>query len=86
MRRDLTNITGYIYKITAPSGAVYIGQTINTRKRKSDYNCGSFKKQTQLWNNCQKYNWNPSNYTKDVVVFFDGIYKRGFYRNWLFKC
>lgn len=66
MRRDLTNIIGYIYKITAPNGAVYIGQTINVRKRKSDYNCGSFKKQKQLWNNCQKYNWNPSD-TFEVI-------------------
>ncbi len=58
--RDLINTIGYIYKITAPNGAVYIGQTINLRKRKSDYRCGRFKKQTQLWNSCQKYNWNPS--------------------------
>ena len=60
MKKDLTNIIGYIYKITAPNGAVYVGQTINLRKRKSDYRCLRFKKQTQLWNNCQKYNWNPS--------------------------
>ena len=66
MRRDLTNTIGYIYKITAPFGAVYIGQTINLRKRKSDYRCLRFKKQTQLWNNCQKYNWNPSD-TFEVI-------------------
>ena len=60
MKKDLTNVIGYIYKITAPNGAVYVGQTINLRKRKSDYRCLRFKKQTQLWNNCQKYNWNPS--------------------------
>jgi len=58
--RDLTNVTGYIYKITSPNGEVYIGQTINLRKRKSDYRCNSFKKQTHLWNTCIKYNWNPS--------------------------
>lgn len=66
MKKDLTNIKGYIYKITAPNGAVYVGQTINLRKRKSDYRCLRFKKQTQLWNNCQKYNWNPSD-TFEVI-------------------
>ena len=66
MKRDLTNVTGYIYKITSPNGEVYIGQTINPRKRKSDYRCNSFKKQTHLWNNCQKYNWNPSD-TFEVI-------------------
>ena len=58
--RDLTNITGYIYKITAPNGAVYIGQTISYRKRKYQYNKGKFTRQTKLWNSCQKYCWNPA--------------------------
>ena len=58
--RDLTNITGFVYKITAPNGAVYIGQTINIKSRKHDYKSGEFKGQTKLWNSCQKYNWNPS--------------------------
>jgi len=57
--RDLTNITGYIYKITAPNGAVYIGQTINIKDRKYKYKKDYFKKQTKLWNSCQKYNWQP---------------------------
>ena len=60
MKRDLTNEIGYIYKITAPFGAVYIGQTINIKSRKHDYKTGWFTKQTKLWNSCEKYNWNPS--------------------------
>ena len=46
--RDLTNITGYIYKITSPLGDVYIGQTISIKDRKYSYKKGDFKKQTHL--------------------------------------
>lgn len=66
MKKDLTNIIGYIYKITAPNGAVYIGQTLCVKKRKYQYKKLAFTKQTQLWNNCQKYNWNPSD-TFEVI-------------------
>ena len=66
MKKDLTNTLGYIYKITAPSGAVYIGQTLCVKKRKYQYKKLAFTKQTQLWNNCQKYNWNPSD-TFEVI-------------------
>jgi hypothetical protein len=66
MKKDLTNIIGYIYKITAPNGAVYVGQTLCVKKRKYQYKKLAFTKQTQLWNNCQKYNWNPSD-TFEVI-------------------
>lgn len=59
MKRDLTNVIGYIYKLTSPNGKVYIGQTINKKQRKYHYNSTCFKKQIKLWNNVQKYNWNP---------------------------
>jgi group I intron endonuclease len=58
-KRNLTNEKGFIYKITAPFGAVYIGQTINVYKRKYAYKRLGFKKQTKLWNSYQKYNWEP---------------------------
>lgn len=48
-----------IYKITSPSGKVYIGQTINLKNRTRKYKGMFFKGQLKLWNNCQKYNWNP---------------------------
>lgn len=66
MKKDLTNIIGYIYKTTAPNGAVYIGQTLCVKKRKYQYKKLAFTKQTQLWNSCQKYNWNPSD-TFEVI-------------------
>lgn len=59
MNRDLTNVKGFIYKITSPNGKIYIGQTINFRNRKYYYKSGNFKKQTKLWNNILFYNWLP---------------------------
>jgi group I intron endonuclease len=60
MKKDLTNVTGFIYKLTSPNGKIYIGQTINKKQRKYHYNTLKFKQQTKLWNNSQYYNWNPS--------------------------
>ncbi len=60
MENDLTNVKGYIYKITSPNGKIYIGQTINKHNRKRIYKSGFFKSQTKLWNSCEKHNWNPS--------------------------
>ena len=50
MGKDLTNRIGYIYKLTAPNGKVYIGQTINKKGRKRHYNSGDFKQQVKLYN------------------------------------
>jgi group I intron endonuclease len=59
MKIDLTSIIGFIYKIVSPNGKIYIGQTINTKQRKRNYLSKGFKQQIKLWNNCNKYNWNP---------------------------
>lgn len=48
-----------IYKITSPNNKVYIGQTIDFTQRCRKYKSNNFKGQIKLWNNCQKYNWNP---------------------------
>ena len=34
MKRDLTEIKGFIYRIISPNNKIYIGQTINPKKRK----------------------------------------------------
>lgn len=60
MGKDLTNRIGYIYKLTAPNGKVYIGQTINKKGRKRYYNSGNFKQQVKLYNSVEKYDWNPA--------------------------
>ena len=66
MGKDLTERIGYIYKLTAPNGKIYIGQTICLKDRKCDYNTKRFQNQIKLWNSCQKYNWNPKN-TFEVI-------------------
>lgn len=53
---------GYIYKITSPSGKVYIGQTINIKSRINDYKgfetlSNKTKNQSKLYNSLKKYGW-----------------------------
>jgi len=62
MEKDLTNTIGYIYKVTSPNNKIYIGQTLNHKKRKSDYKYSKFIQQVKLWNSCECYNWNPSDF------------------------
>jgi group I intron endonuclease len=49
------NKKGIIYKITSPSGRIYIGQTINLLRRKSRYRRLSCKSQPHLYNSLSKY-------------------------------
>lgn len=44
-----------IYKITSPSNRVYVGQSVNIRKRFIDYRCLSCKKQPGLFNSLSKH-------------------------------
>ncbi len=44
-----------IYKITSPSGKVYIGQSINIEKRLIKYRNLHCKEQTYLYNSLKKY-------------------------------
>lgn len=46
-----------IYKITSPSGRVYIGQTKNFYKRKQTYKRLHCKTQYLLYNSLKKYGW-----------------------------
>ena len=48
---------GYIYKLTAPNGKVYIGQTMHLEKRMSTYARGRCKGQKKLYASIQKYGW-----------------------------
>lgn len=48
---------GYIYKITSPSGKVYIGQTKNIKQRLYFYSTYNCKTQTKLYNSIKKYGW-----------------------------
>ena len=72
MTKDLKTTIGYIYKITSPNNKIYIGQTINFYKRKGDYKRGYFKRQTKLYNSCNKHNWNPIDTLEVIEECFCG--------------
>lgn len=46
-----------IYKITSPSGKVYIGQSRNIRKRFSVYKRKKCENQIRIYNSIMKYGW-----------------------------
>lgn len=48
--------TGCVYMITSPTNRIYIGSTINYKKRYAQYKCLACKKQTKLYNSLKKYN------------------------------
>ncbi len=54
-----------IYKITSPSGKIYIGQSINIEKRFKQYKRLDCKKQPKLYNSLKKYN--PENHIFEVI-------------------
>jgi group I intron endonuclease len=60
---------GYIYKITSPSGKVYIGQTIDIIRRKSKYKRLSCKQQPKIYNSIVKYGW--ENHIFEVIDKID---------------
>lgn len=45
----------YIYKITSPSGKIYIGQTVNFKRRMQKYKSLLCKKQSKLYSSLLKY-------------------------------
>lgn len=55
-----------IYKITSPSGKIYIGQSGNIVKRFKAYNSGSCKMQNKLYNSIKKYGWN--NHSTEILI------------------
>ena len=46
-----------IYKITSPSGKIYIGQTTNFIKRKNYYKNGAKPYQVRIYNSLEKYGY-----------------------------
>lgn len=58
------NICG-IYKITSPTGKVYIGQSLNVKSRFTRYMKLSCKAQTKIYNSLVKYG--PENHTFEIL-------------------
>lgn len=73
-----------IYKITSPSGKIYIGQTLNARRRFLDYKSKSARSQPGLNNSIKKYGWDkhtfdvihylPFDVTQDVLNVYECFY------------
>jgi len=55
-----------IYKITSPTGKIYIGQTVNFHKRKLNYLRVDCKNQTKLYNSILKYG--IDNHKIEVII------------------
>ncbi|MBC7654367.1 MAG: hypothetical protein H7098_07835 [Oligoflexus sp.] len=55
-----------IYKITSPSGRIYVGQTCNLRKRLNHYRSLLCKKQPKLYNSFMKYGYD--NHKIEVII------------------
>jgi len=65
---------GFIYKITSPSGRVYIGQTINFKKRMDEYKGydtpkSPVKVQRKLYNSFKKYGFDS--HIKEIISEYD---------------
>jgi group I intron endonuclease len=60
----------FIYKITSPSGKVYIGQTVNLQKRLNRYKNLHCKGQVKVYNSIKKYGWDSHSF--DVIEFVCG--------------
>lgn len=60
----MTKVIG-IYKITSPSGKVYIGQSWNILRRIWAYRAGKCSKQRKLFHSIMKYGWD--NHTFEIL-------------------
>lgn len=59
--------TGYIYKITSPTGKIYIGKTSRLKDRISKYrNCNGISEQKMIYNSIKKHGW--ENHIFEVVI------------------
>jgi group I intron endonuclease len=54
-----------IYKITSPTGKVYVGQSTNIENRKKQYERLSCKSQTKLYNSIMSHGW--ENHQHDII-------------------
>lgn len=69
MKMDEIIYHWFIYKITSPSGRVYIGKTYNLKGRKRNYNVANCPKQKLLNPSLLKYGF--SNHKFEIIEEFD---------------
>jgi len=73
-----------IYKITSPTGKVYIGQSWKLEARKNKYKVGRCKGQVKVYNSLIKYGWEahkfevihelPQEITQDILNTYETLY------------
>lgn len=62
----------YIYKLTAPNGKIYIGQTTRLKPRLNRYKNCSCQSQPKLYNAIRKYKW--ENFSVEILIKTDTIF------------
>jgi group I intron endonuclease len=60
---------GLIYMITSPTGRVYVGKSLNFKRRIRRYKCLECKKQTLLYNSLKKHGFK----SHEISVLEDGL-------------
>lgn len=83
---------GVIYKISSPSGRLYIGKTQNLRKRINSYKCDIKKnrKEIKLHNSLRKYSWDAHileviEKVEDCLLDEREIYWIAFYKTYCYE-
>jgi group I intron endonuclease len=56
-----------IYKITSPTGRVYIGQAVDLKRREIEYKCTACKGQPRLYKSIIKYGWEAHQF--DIIEY-----------------
>lgn len=57
-----TNEMPHVYKITSPSNRIYVGSTIDVKRRQKDYKTFKGKGQPKLFRSILKYGWEAHNF------------------------
>lgn len=73
-------IKAWVYKITSPTKRVYVGSTVNIRKRWSSYKRLDCRNQKRLYNSLKKYT--AEKHTFDIIcecTTFDVLKKEAYY-------
>lgn len=65
-----------VYKITNPSGKIYIGSTNNFKRRISEYKYKTCKDQVRLYNSLKKYGFNNHNILLIEKCSLENLYNR----------
>lgn len=79
-------MTGIIYKITNPKGKIYIGCTIDFKRRLSEYRRLSISGQVKLYNSLVKYGFDSHKFETIEECSDDVLHEREIYWIKYFNC